>query len=380
LFDCVNESRPGVTSGVLTPLEALKYLEKVMDKRGDIKVVGIAGPGDPFANAENTIKTLELVRNRYSEMLLCVSSNGLNVEPYAGILSELKVSHVTITINAIDPEIGSRIYSWVRYGKKIYRGIEGAKLLHEKQMESIALLKKKGTIVKINAIIIPGINDKHMIDVARAVKTAGADILNCIPIYPNKDTVFEEIPEPDKKMVADIRINAGKIIDQMNHCARCRADAVGLLEEGTGSEYMDLIREIKGDIYLPSFEKPYIAVTSREGYFVNQHLGEANIVWIYKNVNNEPVLVETRKTPDPGEGDKRWEKFCEIIGDCNTLITGGAGDNPSKIVSSMDINMIIAEGFVDEMLKGYFSGKKIAVKKNAGCGKGVSCSGTGAGC
>ena len=33
---------------------------------------------------------------------------------YEVITAELGVSHVTITINAIDPEIGAKVYAWVR--------------------------------------------------------------------------------------------------------------------------------------------------------------------------------------------------------------------------------------------------------------------------
>ena len=49
--DCVNESRPGVTSRILTPVQALEQVRGIMssDAFGSIiKVVGIAGPGDPL--------------------------------------------------------------------------------------------------------------------------------------------------------------------------------------------------------------------------------------------------------------------------------------------------------------------------------------------
>ena len=74
-FDCVNESRPGVSSAVLSPGQALAYLEKMMEKMPNISVVGIAGPGDPFANPDETMETLRRVRERYPEMLLCVATN-----------------------------------------------------------------------------------------------------------------------------------------------------------------------------------------------------------------------------------------------------------------------------------------------------------------
>ncbi|MBF0497953.1 MAG: radical SAM protein, partial [Deltaproteobacteria bacterium] len=71
-FDCVNESRPGVTSGILSPYQAMVYLDAVIKVKPNIAVVGIAGPGDPFANPEETLETLRQVRIKYPEMLLCV--------------------------------------------------------------------------------------------------------------------------------------------------------------------------------------------------------------------------------------------------------------------------------------------------------------------
>ena len=45
-YDCVNESRPGVTSNILTPVQAGIYMEKVLEKEPRITVAGIAGiPG-----------------------------------------------------------------------------------------------------------------------------------------------------------------------------------------------------------------------------------------------------------------------------------------------------------------------------------------------
>ena len=44
-YDCVNESRPGVTSTILTPEQALVYMEKVLTAEPRITVAGIAGPG-----------------------------------------------------------------------------------------------------------------------------------------------------------------------------------------------------------------------------------------------------------------------------------------------------------------------------------------------
>ena len=155
-FDCMNENRPGVTSKILSPKQAMHYLDQAMTLSPNIAVVGIAGPGDPFANPDESMETLRLVRAKYPEMLLCVATNGLDLPPCIDELAALQVSHVTLTINAIDPEIGAGIYSWARYNKKMYRGIDAAMLLIANQLESLKKLKEAGVTAKVNSIIIPG--------------------------------------------------------------------------------------------------------------------------------------------------------------------------------------------------------------------------------
>ncbi len=126
IYDCANESRPGVTTAILSPRQSLDYLQRVLAKDNRISVVGIAGPGDPFATPSLTLETLGLVHEAYPEMLLCVASNGLGVPPHAEALAKLQVSHVTLTVNAVDPRIGAKIYAWIRDGKKVYRGLPAA--------------------------------------------------------------------------------------------------------------------------------------------------------------------------------------------------------------------------------------------------------------
>jgi hypothetical protein len=96
-------------------------------------VVGIAGPGDPFASPEDTLETLRLVRKRYPEMLLCVASNGLEVAAHAAELAKLQVSHVTLTVNAVDPEIGARSTPGSAPAYRVLRGVDGAAALLERQ-------------------------------------------------------------------------------------------------------------------------------------------------------------------------------------------------------------------------------------------------------
>ena len=49
---------------------------------------------------------------------------------YAQELIDLGVSHVTITINAVNPEISSKVYKYVDYLGVIYRGEEACFQIH----------------------------------------------------------------------------------------------------------------------------------------------------------------------------------------------------------------------------------------------------------
>ena len=382
-FDCMNENRPGVTSKVLSPQQALYYLDQAMILSPNIAVVGIAGPGDPFANPDETMETLRLVRKKYPEMLLCVATNGLDLLPYIDELARLQVSHVTITINAIDPEIGAEIYAWVRYGKKMYRGIEAAKMLIKNQLEALKKLKEAGVTAKVNSIIIPGVNDTHVIAVASRVAELGADILNCLPYYNTRETVFENIEEPPAEMVMEIQKATSEFLPQMKHCARCRADAVGIIGEINTEEMMQKMAEAAAMPKNPAECRPYIAVASIEGVLINQHLGEADRFLIYSMDDaGECLLVDSRTAPSPGGGEERWKALADKLNDCRAVLVNGAGNSPKKVLNASGIDVLVIEGVIEEAVHGLFTGQdlKHLMKSSQIHACGSSCSGTGGGC
>lgn len=380
-FDCVNESRPGVTSGVLSPHQAMLYVEEVMTNIPNLAVVGIAGPGDPFANADETLETLRLVRERYPDMLLCVATNGLNIGAYIEELSRLKVSHVTLTINAITPAIGAQIYSWVRYGKRLYHGEEAATILLMHQLEALQRLKEKGITVKINSIVLPGINEQHIVAIAERMAKLRADIFNAIPYYKNIGSAFEDLDEPLAETVAQIRYEASQYLPQMSHCARCRADAIGLLSEAMSSEAMARLQRYAS---LPAAEpagdlkdRPCVAVASMEGMLVNQHLGEAEQLLIY----DQHGLIEARRTPEIGGGMQRWSDLAEMLSDCHALLVSGIGKNPQQVLTANGIQILVVEGLIEDAVAAVFQKKQMThllKRQKTVCGQ--SCSGTGGGC
>ena len=381
-YDCVNESRPGVTSGVLRPFQAAEYMDKVLQKEPRITVAGIAGPGDPFANPAETLETMRLINEKHPHLLYCLSSNGMGILPYLDDIAALGVSHVTITISAVDPAIGAKIYAWVKDGNVVYRGEQGARILLERQLEAIKGLKERGITVKINSIVIPGVNDHHIVEVAKVCAELGADIQNMIPLKPTADTPFSHLPEPGGDMVLPLRKEAGKVIEQMTHCRRCRADAVGLLGNDQSAALCGTLQACAKLKPLDAKKvPPYVAVATREGMLVNQHLGEARSFQIWGESESGVFrLIGERPAPDAGCGPKRWTELAATLKDCRAVLCSAIGETPRMLLQEYGITPYVVDGFIQDSLRAVFSGGDLRLFKGRRAGIGGACAGGGGGC
>ncbi len=219
------EHRPGVAGAILNPQEALVRVDKYVREMPNLRVVGIAGPGESLAN-EETFETLRLVHEKYPELIKCVASNGLLLSEKVEKLIEVGVTSVTVTINAVDPEVAAKIYSFVRYHDKTYRGVEGAKLLLEKQFLGVKMASDAGLNVKVNTVLIPEINFEQIKEIARKAKESGAMLMNIIPLIPLHRFEKEKAPECEELMIA--RNLAEEFLPQFRLCRQCRAVAVGI--------------------------------------------------------------------------------------------------------------------------------------------------------
>jgi nitrogen fixation protein NifB len=228
-YACVNENRPGVTRALLEPQGALEHLERTLRVMPFIKVVGIAGPGDPLCDEQRTMETLELVRRAHPKLHLCLSSNGLNMREHLPDLAVLGVRFVTVTVNAVDPEIGAKMIEGVRWQGEVLMGLQGAQRLLENQIHALEALKNRGMMVKVNTVVVPGVNDGHVITIASRMARRGVNLMNVIGVIPVAGTPLGGIAPPSARMLARLRTAAEVFVPQMRHCARCRSDAAGLL-------------------------------------------------------------------------------------------------------------------------------------------------------
>ena len=172
-FDCPNESRPGVTSDVLSPEEAIAKIEIVKKDMPELSVIGIAGPGDPLANDE-TFRFLELLKASYPGLVACISTNGLLLPEQADRLYDLGVRFVTVTMNAVDASVGSKIYDHIIIDGMRATGDEASKILIQHQLDGIEKCSKMGMAVKVNIVMIPGINTDCIPDLVKIAKNRGA--------------------------------------------------------------------------------------------------------------------------------------------------------------------------------------------------------------
>lgn len=219
------EHRPGVASTILNAREALVRVDKYIKEIPNLKVVGIAGPGEALAN-EETFETMRLVHEKYPELIKCIASNGLLLAEKVDDLVKVGVTSVTVTINAVDPEVGAKIYSFVRYHDKTYKGVEGAKLLIENQFLGVRKASEAGLNVKVNTVLIPEINFEQIKEVAKRAAENGALLMNIIPLIPLHNFSKERQPECDELTMA--RTIAEEFLPQFRLCRQCRADAIGV--------------------------------------------------------------------------------------------------------------------------------------------------------
>ncbi|MBQ6565650.1 MAG: radical SAM protein, partial [Treponema sp.] len=174
------ENRPGVTGRVISPEESVGIVRKALEISPDIKVCGIAGPGDTLAG-DNAIKTFRLVGQDFPQLIKCMSTNGLLLAERADEVIAAGVDSLTVTVNAVDPEIEARLNDYVIWHGQKIGGVDGAKILIENQLAGIRKISAAGITVKVNTVLVPRINGNHIEEIARTVAQAGASRYNIIP-------------------------------------------------------------------------------------------------------------------------------------------------------------------------------------------------------
>jgi nitrogen fixation protein NifB len=219
------DNRPGVTSGIITPEEAVEVVRKAVTLCPDITVAGVAGPGDTLATPY-ALETFRLIGREFPGIIKCMSTNGLLLPDFADEIIEIGIDSLTVTVNAVDPIIQAQICESITYRGKRYAGEEAATILIENQLAGIRKGAAAGVTVKVNTVLTPEINAHHVPEVAKTVAKAGAKIYNIIPLIPQHNLAWCSAPGCD--LISRTRTAAEQYINVFRHCQRCRADAAGI--------------------------------------------------------------------------------------------------------------------------------------------------------
>lgn len=219
------EQRPGVTSKILRPEETIEIIRKSLEICPEITVAGIAGPGDTLAT-DYALDTFRLVKQHFPNLIKCMSTNGLLLYERADEIIDVGMDSLTVTVNAIEPEIEAKLNKYIIYHGEKIEGVKGARILIENQLKGIEKIAKAGITIKVNSVLVPEINGEHIEEIAKKVGQLGASIYNIIPLIPQYE--LSGCKEPTCAQIDAARTKAGKYIDVFRHCQRCRADAIGI--------------------------------------------------------------------------------------------------------------------------------------------------------
>lgn len=231
------DNRPGVARGIMSPEEAVDVVRKAIALCADITVVGVAGPGDTLATPY-ALKTFRIIKKEFPDIITCMSTNGLLLLDYADEIADLGIDSLTVTVNAVDPEIQAKICKGIVYHGKLYEGCEAAEILIKNQLAGIEKMSRAGTSIKVNTVLIPEINADHVPTVAKAVAACGAKIYNIIPLIPQHN--LSRCSAPGCDLISKARAEAQAYISVFRHCRHCRADAAGIPGD----------KDISGELYV----------------------------------------------------------------------------------------------------------------------------------
>jgi nitrogen fixation protein NifB len=395
-YDCSNESRPGVVSERLLPEQAAKKVLAVASTIPQMTVLGIAGPGDPLANLEKTFKTFELVAESAPDIKLCLSTNGLMLPDHVDRIAALNIDHVTITINMIDPNVGAKIYPWIFYNHKRYTGGAASRILSERQLLGLEMLTARGILCKVNSVMIPGINDHHLVAVNKAVKSRGAFLHNIMPLIsaPEHGTFFGLNGQrgPTAQELKLLQDSCEGEMNMMRHCRQCRADAVGLLGEDRSAEFTtekvmamkvtyDLASrqayqekvEVKRQAVVAARNAELatlageqsdisilIAVATKGGGRINEHFGHAREFQIYEVSTAGSKFVGHRRVDNYCQGgyaeEDSLDTVVRAINDCQAVFVARIGGCPREGLKSAGIEPVdrFALEYIEQSAIAYF--------------------------
>jgi nitrogen fixation protein NifB len=258
-------------------------------------------------------------------------------------------------------------------------------------MLGLEMLTARGVLTKINSVLIPGVNDQHLIEVNREVKKRGAFLHNIMPLIsePEHGTVFgltgQRGPSAaELKAVQDACMGGANL---MRHCRQCRADAVGLLGEDRSEEfsqdkldnmlvvydldkrraYQDQVelernaqqtakkqaQQASAAIKTENDLKVMVAVATKGGGRVNEHFGHVTEFQVFEVSAERALFVGHRRVDQYCQGgygeDEQLPSVVRAINDCHAVLVAKIGACPRDELAAAGVEPV--DRYVGEFIE-----------------------------
>jgi nitrogen fixation protein NifB len=260
----------------------------------------------------------------------------------------------------------------------------------------LEMLTARGILCKVNSVMIPGINDAHLAEVNRAVKSRGAFLHNIMPLIsaPEHGTAFGLAGQrgPTERELKALQDECAGEMNMMRHCRQCRADAVGMLGEDRSAEFstakmekahpaydlaaraayqakVELERQARlaaRQVQLAalaaerSVAKILIAVATKGGGRVNEHFGHAKEFQIYEVSASGATFIGHRRVDlycqDGFGAEDGLGGIIRVINDCTAVLVAKIGACPKSELRAAGIEPVeqYAHEFIEPSAIAYF--------------------------
>ncbi len=252
------------------------------------------------------------------------------------------------------------------------------------------LLAQQGVLVKVNSVMIPGVNDHHLPEVSRTVKALGATLHNVTPliIAPGSQYERDGRKAPRPKELHNLQEVLGREgMKVMRHCRQCRADAIGLLGQDRNQDFilekMDenpvineqaralfqreldakirqrvKAKELRQNSFQQGQHTTKVAVATRGGDKVNQHFGHATEFMVYETDGISVKLLGIRKIQAychgkadcNGDKNATLQEIISILQDCQILLCSGIGDVPRASLNKAGVLPLVRKGEIQDAI------------------------------
>lgn len=209
----------------MSATEAISVAEREMSRRPDLRIVAVAGPGEPLFNTA-TFEVMAGLRNNGHDPHFCLSTNGVLLADCVEQLVDSGIETISVSMSTSIPATAAMTYEWASIRGKRMMGLDMGREIIEAQIAGIEEAADVGIHVKVNSVLIPGVNETGLSALAETVASAGAELQNIIPLVPCG--TMSECRAPSPSELKQARADAEKHIKQFSHCHQCRADVVGI--------------------------------------------------------------------------------------------------------------------------------------------------------